>query len=241
MVTKNQIKLIQSLRQKKQRIKHQLFVAEGFKVISEFLKNDFELNNLWSTQPDLFHDYHIDITSISEKELSKISFLTSPNTSLALFKIPNQKDIITDSTILALDTINDPGNLGTIIRLSDWFDIPQIVCSKETTDIYSPKVIQSTMGSLARVNINYINLHEFLSKNNHSIYGTFMDGDSIYTKTIPTKSIIVMGNEANGISSEIEKLITQKITIPQFGKSETESLNVATATAIILSELKRNN
>ena len=144
--------------------------------------------------------------------------------------------------ILALDDIRDPGNLGTILRLCDWFGIKQIICSKETVDIYNPKVVQATMGSIARVNVNYVDLKTFIAEANVPVFGTFMDGENIYQSNLPQSGIIIMGNEANGISSEIEKIVTSRLTIPRFGElQKTESLNVATATAIILSEFKRNS
>lgn len=240
MVTKNQIKLINSLQQKKNRQSHKLFIAEGFKVISEFLKSDYELEHLFTTQPDLYANFDVTAQPINEQELAKISQLKTPNTSMALFRIKEEKTTLLEGTLLALDAINDPGNMGTIIRLCDWFGIENIICSEDTTDIYNPKVVQSTMGSLARVNIMYTDLKTFLRNTNKPIYGTFMEGENIYQTQLDSKGIIVMGNEANGISSEIEKYITNRITIPRFGNSETESLNVATATAICLSELRRN-
>ncbi len=239
MVSKNQIKLITSLQQKKYRKLHQLFIAEGKKVINELLDADFELVSLFVTEETIF-EKHIPYTLITEAELKKISALTTANDCLAVFKI---KEIVTkneDELVLALDSVRDPGNMGTIIRLCDWFGIKKIICSNETVDIYNPKVVQATMGSIARVNVIYTDLASYLSQSNLSIYGTFMEGSNIYELNLPQKGIIVMGNEANGISSSIEKLITQKISIPRFGTIQvTESLNVATATAIILSEFKR--
>lgn len=239
MVTKNQIKLINSLQQKKNRQNHKLFIAEGFKVISEFLKSDYILEELFTTQPNLYVNFDVTAQLINEQELAKISQLKTPNTSVALFHIKEEKSTHLEGAILALDAINDPGNMGTIIRLCDWFGIENIVCSEDTTDIYNPKVVQSTMGSLARVNIIYTDLQTFLKNTNEPIYGTFMNGNNIYQTELNPNGIIVMGNEANGISAEIEQLITDRITIPRFGNSETESLNVATATAICLSELRR--
>lgn len=140
-----------------------------------------------------------------------------------------------------LDAIRDPGNLGTIIRLCDWFGIEQIICSVDTVDCYNPKVIQATMGSLSRVSVSYLNINECLQNTKLPVYGTCMDGTSIYSENLPEKGIIIMGNEANGISENIMELISHKITIPRFGKlKETESLNVATATAIVLNEFKRS-
>jgi TrmH family RNA methyltransferase len=167
--------------------------------------------------------------------------LSTPNSCLAIFKIPEEKQIVDSGLIIALDDIRDPGNLGTILRLCDWFGIKQVVCSKETVDIYNPKVVQATMGSITRVHVAYVDLVEYISKTNLPVFGTFMDGENVYNSNLPQEGIIVMGNEANGISEGIEKLIKNRISIPRFGDlQKTESLNVATATAIILSEFKRN-
>lgn len=242
MLSKNQIKLISSLQQKKHRFANQLFFAEGVKVIQELVKSNFELEHLYTTKED-FNDITPNKRSvISENELNKISALSTPNTCLAVFKIPLESKIIESGLILALDSIRDPGNLGTILRLCDWFGIQQLVCSKETVDIYNPKVVQATMGSIARVNVNYIDLETFITQTKLPVFGTFMDSENIYKTTLPQEGIIVMGNEANGISESIEKLISKRLTIPRFGNLQiTESLNVATATAIILSEFRRQN
>lgn len=240
MLSKNQIKLITSLQQKKQRIAHQLFFAEGIKVIQELLDSKFELVHLYTTQNDFDQVSNEKKVVIDESELKKITALATHNTCLAVFKIRSEKKIIESGLILALDSIRDPGNLGTILRLCDWFGIGQIICSKETVDIYNPKVVQATMGSIARVNLNYIDLLPFISQTNLPVFGTFMDGTNIYKTDLPQEGIIIMGNEANGISPEIEKLIINRLTIPRFGAlQKTESLNVATATAIILSEFRR--
>ena len=141
--------------------------------------------------------------------------------------------------IVALEDVRDPGNLGTIIRLCDWFGVKQLVCSSETVDVYNPKVIQSTMGSIKRVNVSYLNLNTFISETKLPVFGTFMDGKNVYNEALPKEAILVFGNEANGISSNLEKVIKNRIAIPRFGEvQETESLNVATATAIFLSEFK---
>ena len=242
MVSKNQIKLITSLQQKKYRFANQLFFAEGIKVIQELVESNFELVHLYTTQND-FEDVSKDKrTIIVESDLKKISALATPNSCLALFKIPAEKKIIPSGLILALDSIRDPGNLGTILRLCDWFGIDQLICSKETVDIYNPKVVQATMGSIARVNVNYVDLEGFINQTQLPVFGTFMDGSNIYKTDLPQEGIIIMGNEANGISPEIEKLIKNRLTIPRFGTlQKTESLNVATATAIILSEFRRGN
>lgn len=242
MVSKNQIKLISGLLQKKQRFANQLFFAEGVKVIQELLQSNFELEHLYTTQNDFETVLVSRKTLINAQELKKISALSTPNTCLAVFKIPADKKIIESGLILALDDIRDPGNLGTILRLCDWFGIKQLLCSKESVDIYNPKVVQATMGSIARVNVNYIDLKAFLAQTSLPVFGTFMDGSNIYKSTLPQEGIIIMGNEANGISDEIEKTIKNRLTIPRFGDlQKTESLNVATATAIILSEFKRNS
>ena len=241
MVSKNQIKLITSLQQKKYRKQHLLFIAEGVKVINELLRSDFELEHLFITR-DLFLDISKEKkTMITDTEIKKISALTTANDCLALFKIPTDAAIVGDGLVVALDDIRDPGNMGTIIRLCDWFGIKQIVCSEQTVDIYNPKVVQATMGSISRVNVAYLDLEKYLTTSSKEIFGTFMEGENIYKKQLPQSGIVVLGNEANGISKVIENVITQKITIPRFGDlQQTESLNVATATAIVLSEFRRN-
>jgi TrmH family RNA methyltransferase len=242
MVSKNQIKLITSLQQKKYRNTNKLFFAEGVKVIQELLQSNFELEHLYSTQDDFEEVSKAKKTLIDDNDLKKISALSTPNSCLAVFKIPVEKNRIESGLIVALDSIRDPGNLGTILRLCDWFGINQLLCSKETVDIYNPKVVQATMGSIARVNVNYLDLNAFIAQTKLPVFGTFMDGVNIYKTSLPQEGIIVMGNEANGISAELEKLIQNRLTIPRFGDiQKTESLNVATAAAIVLSEFKRNS
>ena len=241
MVSKNQIKLITSLQQKKYRKQEQLFFAEGVKVVQELLNSNFELQDLFTTKEDFPFVSKNKVHAVSDLELKKISALTSPNTCLAVFKMPKPKDFVESGLILALDDVRDPGNLGTIIRLCDWFGIETLFCSEESVDIYNPKVVQATMGSISRVNVVYGNLEAFLTKTKLTVFGTFMDGSNIYQEALPKEGVIVMGNEANGISSSVEKLVSERIAIPRFGNIQlTESLNVATATAIILSEFKRN-
>ena len=240
MVSKNQIKLITSLQQKKYRNIENLFIAEGIKVIQELLQSDFELEHLYETELLFTEVNPAKKTLIGTTDLNKISALNSPNNCLAIFKIPKSKPIIENGLLLALDDIRDPGNLGTILRLCDWFGIEQLICSSETADIYNPKVVQATMGSLSRVNVSYIDLNLFLKQTSLPVFGTFMDGKNIYTQDLPQEGIIVMGNEANGISATNEKIIKNRVAIPRFGNlKQTESLNVATATAIILSEFRR--
>ncbi len=240
MVSKNQIKLITSLQQKKYRIANKLFFAEGVKGIQELLDSDFELEHLYTTQNDFDAVSKEKKIIIPESDLKKITALATPNSCLAVFKMPLEKQIIETGLIVALDSIRDPGNLGTILRLCDWFGIQQILCSKETVDVYNPKVVQATMGSIARVNVNYIDLNAFLAATKLPVFGTFMDGTNIYKSVLPKQGVIIMGNEANGISMELENLVTTRLTIPRFGNlQKTESLNVATATAIVLSEFCR--
>ena len=240
MVSKNQIKLISSLHQKKHRQTHQLFIAEGIKGIQELLDAQFELEHLYTTQTDFEAVAGNLKTLVIDADLKKMSALASPNTCLAVFKIPEVKAINSSGLIVALDDIRDPGNLGTILRLCDWFGIQQLICSKETVDVYNPKVVQATMGSIARVNVTYVDLIDFIANSKLAVFGTFMDGENMYTTNLPQEGIIVMGNEANGISSDLEKIIKNRLTIPRFGTlQKTESLNVATATAIVLSEFRR--
>lgn len=241
MVSKNQIKLITSLQQKKYRKQEQLFFAEGVKVVEELLQSNFALQDLFTTKEDFLSVSKNKVHAISEAELKKISALSTPNTCLAVFKIPKTKEIVQNGLILALDDVRDPGNLGTIIRLCDWFGVETLFCSEESVDVYNPKVVQATMGSISRVNVVYGNLESFLKTTELPIFGTFMDGKNIYQEQLPNEGVIIMGNEANGISASIEKLVSQRIAIPRFGNLQlTESLNVATATAIILSEFKRS-
>lgn len=240
MVSKNQLKLITSLQQKKYRRQHKLFIAEGIKVVQELLNSNIRLYHLFTTE-NVFENAPADKTTlITNAELQKISTLTTPNTCLALFEIPEDKPVPDSGLILALDDIRDPGNLGTLIRLCDWFGIENMICSQECADVYNPKVVQATMGSLSRVNIIYTDLEVYLAHTKLPVYGTFMEGENIYTQPLQHEGIIIMGNEANGISQAVENRVTQKISIPRFGSlQKTESLNVATAAAIVLSEFRR--
>lgn len=239
MVSKNQLKLIKSLHQKKYRNKHQLFFVEGIKTVNELLKSNAQPHLITATaalQDTIAFDA---ITEITDQELKSISALHTPSGVLGVFKIPSPEILDFQDWVLALDAVKDPGNLGTIIRLCDWFGITQLVCSEGTVDCYNPKVLQATMGSIARVNIHYTDLGSLLKEQNLPVYGAFMDGNRIYQEAFPKKGVLVLGNEANGISTEIEQLVSTKIGIPQFGTQAVESLNVATATAILLSELRR--
>ena len=231
MITKNQIKFIKSLSLKKNRIKEQLFIAEGEKVVSELLRSDFEIKNVYATKE--WKVSNDNITQISNAELQRISNLKSPNKVLAIVQFKNHKIIKHHGITLVLDEINDPGNLGTIIRMCDWFGVKQIICSKNTVDIFNPKVVQSAMGSAFRVKVYYTDLENYLSDITTPIYGAFMDGKNLKEVKLAKSAHLVMGNEANGISAEINKLITDKVAIKNIGKSA-ESLNVAVATSILL-------
>ncbi|MGK0329705.1 TrmH family RNA methyltransferase [Polaribacter sp.] len=240
-ISKNQLKIITSLSQKKYRQKHHLFIAEGKKVVNELLNSSFEIDTLFATD-----EFKTDISSdkiirILEKDLQKISNLKSSNKALGLFKIPDEKPLKKNGIIIVLDAINDPGNLGTIIRLCDWFGVHQLVCSKDTVDCYNQKVVQASMGSLTRVSVRYLDLEPYLQDAELPTFIADMNGANVYQTTLPKEAILVMGNEANGVSDKIKSLINHKISIPRFGEiQETESLNVATATAILLSEFKRS-
>ncbi|WP_179009847.1 TrmH family RNA methyltransferase [Winogradskyella forsetii] len=239
MLSKNQIKLIKSLSQKKARQQNGLFIVEGIKGISEFLKSDYRLKNLYTTDLIFEAPTHL-ITEISETDLKKISTLKNPNTALAIFEIPDEQAAQQNGLTIVLDDVRDPGNLGTIIRLCDWYGVKNLVCSQNTVDCYNTKVVQATMGSLTRVNVQYLDLITYLESIKTEVFGTFLTGENIYTTNLPSNGIIVLGNEANGISEAIEVHVTRKVTIPQFGEiKDTESLNVANATAILLSEFRR--
>lgn len=236
-ISKNDIKLIKSLDQKKYRHQHQLFKVEGAKAVKEFLNSDYKLKNVFSTGD--FQE--AEAIKVSEAELAKISALKTPNGVLGVFEIPENIDLELHGLTVVLDDLRDPGNLGTIIRLCDWFGIAQILCSEQTVDCYNPKVVQATMGSLSRVRMHYLNIATFLADQPANIFGTFMDGRSIYDELLSNEGYIVFGNEANGISLQIEELVTRKLSIPAYGNSNsTESLNVATAAAIVINEFRRS-
>lgn len=243
MFSKSQIKLIKSLSLKKNRQEQELFFAEGKKAIFELLSSSLKLHSLYTTE-DVF-DAPVEKTEfITPTDLKKISKLSTPQTALAVFYFPEVKEPALNGLTLALDEVQDPGNLGTIIRLCDWFGIENLVCSKGTVDCFNPKVVQATMGSIARVNIIYGDLTGFLrkAKNELPVFGAFLEGENIYKEKLPAEGIIVMGNEAKGITAEVEAMVTKKLVIPQFGTvKETESLNVATATAVFLSEFCRRS
>lgn len=251
MLSKAKIKFIQSLEQKKKRKEEQLFVAEGPKVVGDLLPY-FACRLLVAT-PDWLGAHHpphaTETIEVSNEELHKASFLKTPQEVLAVFEIPSTPlpaDLAQHELCLALDDIQDPGNLGTIIRLADWFGIRHIVCSKGTTDAFSPKTVQASMGAVARVTVHYTDLPEYLNTIRCNmpqipIYGTFLEGNNIYNEQLSTNGVIVMGNEGNGISHTVGKYVTDKLFIPNYpeGCVTSESLNVAIATAITCSEFRR--
>ena len=238
MLTAHKIKILQSLDKKKFRQKYNLFLVEGNKTIKEIPNSGFKINEIFSVDALSVQSESSLVTEISPNELKKISFLQHPKDSVAVCELREEKLLKNVPIQLILDGIQDPGNLGTIIRLADWFGISQIVCSEDTVDFYNPKVIQASMGSFVRVNIVYEKLEEYLTNSPDPILGTDMEGKNLFNFLFPEKFNLVLGNEGNGIRPEIKKIITEKITIPRFGKSQaTESLNVSMAAGIILGQI----
>ncbi|WP_390892295.1 TrmH family RNA methyltransferase [Prevotella koreensis] len=250
MLSKNLIKYIHSLEMKKFRTREGVFVAEGPKVVEDLMEvmrpKRLIATNEWinNKQTD-----GIEIDIVTEEELERLSFLQHPQQVLAVFPIlsNNQSEDCTKELkgklTLALDSVQDPGNLGTIIRIADWFGIETIICSHETADVYNPKVVQATMGSIARVKVIYTDLQKTLKHLSESlpIYGTFLNGDNIYKSNLSNDGVIVMGNEGRGISKEVAKVITNRILIPNYpeGRKCADSLNVAIATAITCAEFRK--
>lgn len=241
MVSDKQIKIIKSLKLKKNRIKHNLFVAEGDKTILELITAGFNINSLYSINRQIVGVKN-SVIQLSKPELNKISNLSNPKNSLGVFEIPKPKKINYNKLIIGLDNISDPGNLGTIIRLCDWFGLEDLICSFDTVDCYNPKVVQASMGSISRVNITYLDLQKTLENNSLKTYGTYMQGDSIFEIDEIKNGVILFGNEANGINPNLSKVIDKRLSIPRFGKlKKTESLNVANALSIVLSENSRKS
>lgn len=249
MISKNQIKYIQSLHSKKNREEEGLFVIEGIKLVTEFIsQSKFTLKEVFATpeylskHTSVLVNNHIAFTEITEEELKKISLQTTPNQVLAIVNIAIQEldaDLLSSSTTLYLDDIRDPGNLGTIIRIADWFGIKQVICSPNCTELYNPKTLQASMGAVLRVNVLTLNFETLLPQlKDLPIYGAVLEGKNIYTSLLKN-GLIVIGNEANGISEEVQKHITHFITIPAANGNGSESLNAANACAIICSEFHR--
>ena len=251
MISKAKIKYIRSLELKKNRLADNVFVAEGPKVVGDLLRV-MRARLIVATQEWMSCNesecHGAEIIEVSADELRKVSFLQTPQDVLAVFNMPDRNDtdnceVPIGKLSLALDGVQNPGNLGTIIRIADWFGITEIFCSNDTADAFNPKVVQATMGSIARVSIRYVNLSEMLSTlpDGFPVYGTFLDGEDIYQQTLSDEGLIIMGNEGNGISHEVGRLINRRLLIPNFSTSEdrAESLNVAIATAITCSEFRK--
>ena len=238
MVSKSQIKFVRQLAQKKQRDHHHLFVAEGHKVIQEFINENYQVHQLFTLDETLFSSHQVSL--VSHSEMKAMSALKTPSDALAVFAKPNDQSLSQSKLILALESIQDPGNLGTIIRLCDWFGIQDIVCSSDTVDCYNPKVIRSTMGSLARVQVFYKDLHTWLvGMENYGIVATSMTGQSVYDYKFNAPTVLVIGNEGRGLSNEILEVANDAVSIPRYGGAE--SLNAAMATGIIVAEARRKN
>lgn len=241
MITKAEITLVKSLGEKKARTANGLFVVEGRKMVEELVASDFLVETVYTTREQ---SEVVGAIKISPKEMERMSHLKTPSDYLALARIPNAKPDVKkmrNSLILALDNVQDPGNVGTIIRMADWFGIRTIVCSEDTADCFNPKVIQATMGAILRVRIHYLPLTQTLEELEMPIYGTFLEGNNIYKENLSEHGVIVMGNEGRGISSEVASLVSHKLFIPPFSEDGmgSESLNVAVATAIVCSEFRR--
>ena len=240
MITANQKKFVKSLAQKKFRTEHNCFVVEGVKLVEELLRSDYEISTIYATASWIEDNPTVNAEQISTKDLSIISSLKTANEVLAVVKQKQYKTVNYDSSLtIALDNLQAPGNLGTIIRTADWFGIDAVICSDDTVDVYNPKVIQATMGSLFRVNVVYVNLINFFKQNTQlNVYGALLDGENVYQKTLNKKgSVLLMGNESKGISEALLPFVSDKILIPKIGQAE--SLNVATATAILCAEFTK--
>ena len=248
MITKARIKLIKSLEQRKKRNIHQLFVAEGPKLVEELLAT-MRPSYIAATPEWWDRNRHLvntacETDTITPEELHKTSLLQTPQQVIALFPIPDYKfdtSIAQHELCLALDGVQDPGNIGTILRIADWFGIHNVICSEDTVDVYNPKAVQATMGALARVKVHYTDLAALFRQCNAPIYGTLLDGKNIYEQELGRNGFIVMGNEGNGLSQTIREMVTHKLLIPNYpiGAKTTESLNVAIATSIVCSEFRR--
>ena len=249
MISKNQIKHIQSLHSKKNREEEGLFIIEGIKLVTEFIdQQKFNIKEVFATaeyvsnHQSILDKNNINYSEISADELKKISLQSNPNQVLAVVKECQQtlnEDLLKSSTTLYLDDIRDPGNLGTIIRIADWFGIHQVICSPNSTELYNPKTLQASMGAVLRVNVITLAFEELLANSKDiPVYGALLNGTNIYTSSLK-HGIIVIGNEANGISNEVLKRITHPITIPAASNNGSESLNAANACAIICSEFHR--
>ena len=245
MISKNQIKYVHQLELKKFRKQEGCFIAEGHKVVGDLLKAGYSPKQIFATADWMTVNPTTDAIEVSNDELTRLSLQQHPQQVLGLFPIPQESydpSTVNSQLSILLDNVQDPGNLGTIIRIADWFGIDTIFCSEGTVDAWNPKVIQATMGSIARVHLIYIDPMELFDSlpSDFPIYGTFLDGKNIYTQELSQRGLIVMGNEGNGISDAVRARVTHKLLIPDFHKGPTaDSLNVAIATAITCSEFRR--
>ncbi len=240
MLSKNELKYIQSLCHKKQRQETGLFLAEGPKLVEELLESDYTVKGVYATEDWPGKNRPgIPVQLVSEQELEKISVLQTPNQVLAIVaqQTPQKEPVLRDQLVLVLDGIQDPGNMGTIIRIADWFGISQVIASEDTVELYNPKVIQSTMGSFMRVSVWYKPLLSFLKESNTAVYGALLDGRNVYQQEVLKEGLLVIGNESKGIRAELLPQISYPLTIPRIGKAE--SLNAAVATGILLSHLAK--
>ena len=252
MISKNTIKLIKSLARKKFRLKEKLFLVEGDKNVVEVLNSDYKIEKLFATKAFVSSNNNscknaTVIIEVEQNDIKKASLLQTPQNCLALCSLPKEPvfpDKLNNNLSIYLDDIQDPGNMGTIIRICDWFNIENLFCSSNTADFFNPKVIQASMGSFCRVNYfkaDFTSVANLAQQDNIAVFGAFLEGKNIYTVRLPEKAILIMGNEGNGISKELESYIDRKIKIPEFSDKGAESLNVSVATAIICSEFKRQN
>ncbi|MEI6123109.1 MAG: RNA methyltransferase [Bacteroidota bacterium] len=249
MISKNEIKFIKALSLKKFRVQHRKFIAEGSKIVLDLLNSSIAVSTIYALDEWILINRMLaqkakTLVSISPEELKKISTLTTPNQVLAVAEIPQTKfnpQLASKSIIIALDNIRDPGNLGTIIRIADWFGHTSVVCSETCVDAYNSKTIQASMGSIGRIDIFYLDLKSMIQNTSVPAYGAFLEGKSVYDEAFENRGFLVIGNEANGISPDIAKLITHKIVIPAGNLLgiHAESLNASIATAIICSEVNR--
>ena len=247
MLSKSQISLLKSLQQKKERIEHRLFLVEGYKSVIEFINSPYQVEAIYHTtsfDPKVLKlSQKINLCEISVTDLEKISSLKTPQEITSLIKMPDwpplNYTILKQKFSLVLDGLQDPGNMGTIIRIADWFGIKNIICSDDTVDVYNPKVVQASMGSLSRINVYYTNLTAILQQTGLPAFGAMLTGENIYRTDFGEEGLIVLGNEGSGIRPEVERLVSKAVTIPRKGKAE--SLNVAIAAALFCSEINRNS
>ena len=238
MLSKNQRKLLLQLNQKKYRFTYKLFIAEGKKVVNELIDSNWSYQMLFSSEDD----FHPDSQLLTQEEMKMITHFKTPSPALGVFNLPEDKKILSEPITIAIDGVSDPGNLGTIIRLCDWFGLSELFCSKTTVDCFNSKVIQASMGSITRVRCHYVeDLGLTLNEFQKPIYGASVKGNSIFSTELPKKASYVFGSESHGISKSLSNQLTGELSIPNLreGINKAESLNVANSTAIFLSELFR--